>query len=117
MKLEYAKYRKFEDMPTEVRQSVAKMGFADGGGHLRDLYHHGNDKRCGKAGGLINSIILYLDGKIIGWAAKYYNYESPFASVWVQRKYRGKGYGKILMGIARTTFCRRPTASTGWLKR
>lgn len=130
MNIKFERYRSFNHMPMEVKQSVAKMGFSDYSGHMRQLYADWRDKKFYEKsnhhwpshGPLINSIVMYLDGKIIGWAAKYYESVGdsvPFASIWIQHKYRGKGLGEKLMNAARSSFKRKGAkcASVGWLQK
>lgn len=87
------RYHSLAQMEPAVRKAVEKMGDPDPSYHLR----HVASGRCDFK--LRSALVLFKNGVPIGWTAYYVDsfINQKHCSVWVNKKYRGKGYGKLLM--------------------
>lgn len=87
-------------MPERVVRACQSMG-SKRNGHLRELV--GKPVLGGyglKVDDIRSCYVLEVDDKIVGWVCLYMFAGVHCSSVWVSCRYRGKGYGKLLMDKA-----------------
>lgn len=87
------RYHRMAQMEPAVRKAVEKMGYDDTDYHLRNVAHGR------KSYSLRSAIILFKNGKPVGWVAMYMDefVQHRGCSVWVNKSHRGNGYGELLM--------------------
>ncbi len=102
MNTEIKHYSNLDAMPDNVRKAIKTMGHIKKG-DLRSIAWESSRFR------IDGCLVLFENNKPIGWGVCYNQYcsfsrrRARSASFWIQRRYRGKGYGAhlILQGYER----------------
>ena len=95
-------YRSIANMPASVRNECRQMGHSENSywnaGQMRKIVTDAKLPKCDREYICKSAVILEVDGRIVGWTCYYTDYMGDkFVSVWVKTRYRGCGFGMLLI--------------------